>query len=148
VRENIHDNATSNIVGIGVGYSAGGPLNIGFPNELLDALGLAGLIFAAAQVILKTKTDSQADPKELSDAQGQLGLKDHQVDAIGKVFLKTQRQDASWKDLFGDEVGNAALLLDVARPVPVPSPPPVPVENLIQNCCSTAKSAARPPCVP
>jgi hypothetical protein len=100
--------AASNIVGIGVEFSSGDPLNIGIPNELLAAIGLAGLSLAASPVILKTKTGSEADPKELADTKNQLGLMGHQVDSDGKVFLKTQRKDASWKDLFrGDEVGNA-----------------------------------------
>lgn len=100
----------SNIVGIGMEFSSGDPLNITIPNELLAAIGLAGISLAASPVILKTKADSKADPSELASTasgRGNIGLTES-VSATGKVFHNNNRKDASWKDLFlGDEVGNA-----------------------------------------
>jgi hypothetical protein len=99
--------AASNIAGIGAEFAEGGPLDIVIPNELLAILGLSGATFAAAPVILSTKTGSEASSQTLADTSAQLNLADR-TEANGKVFVKTEIADASWLDLFrGDEVGNA-----------------------------------------
>jgi hypothetical protein len=100
--------AASNVAGIGAEFITGGPLEIGIPNELLAVMGIAGATLAASPVILKTKTTSAADPATLAATQARLNLRPDQSGSDGKVFIKTFRQTASWRDLFlGDEVGNA-----------------------------------------
>jgi hypothetical protein len=100
--------AAANLVGIGDELASTGPLDINIPNELLAALGLAGASLVGSPVILNTKASSEAHPDELPSTTAQLGLQPSQVNANGKVFAKTSRDDAQWADLFrGDEVGNA-----------------------------------------
>lgn len=99
--------AAANLAGIGTPASLH-PLDFSIPNELLAALGLAGVAFVGSPIVLGSKMNAEAHPDELPSTTRQLNLAPSETGANGKVFTKSAPGLASWADLFrGDEVGNA-----------------------------------------
>jgi len=92
-------------------------LNIAIPQELWAALGISVTSLVGSPLILATKKNKEADPKEFAQTaaalRSQEGIADPDHD--GQVLTKDSPQDARFVDLFkGEETGNAAFL-DLAK---------------------------------